>query len=139
MSDRSYLSVWLYRVTPEKEAAVRAIIDEYGASPDDSVAPPYFFTAEEARIDTYDEIVTACIAADPGIAILATNDPYPPYLGGLSAYTEELGRYDHDCDGEGNPVFTAKEVLALPPGPLSRRRALGIPWEEAFTGMEGKQ
>jgi len=148
MSDRSYFQLRIFEVSDgasvlsllEEELEREAVYSESAKAfvEPDPASPIGKWVAEEMSLGYYEEIADQLIDADPNIVFECWNDPKYEWLGGYAAYTPDLGWFRHDCDSEGNPVFTAqayKAILAevgleLPSGPIATK--LGIPWEDKF-------
>lgn len=118
-----------------KAAALEEILEEL--EPEDAELGkgpgPWRYVQEEASLGTYEEILSQLVAEDPTIVAWATNDPKWEFPGGYAAYTPTLGRFDADCDANGWPVFTARQISeVLRKGPNEWNRAFGIDWLDVF-------
>jgi hypothetical protein len=101
------------------------------------------FTAESCTGDAAEQVVSDILELCPEVRICAQTDPAYEWLGLLAMATPELGRYDAECDANGNPLFRRTEILEWvneAQGPFEQPggvvgylfRKMGGPWVEAL-------
>jgi hypothetical protein len=160
MSDRAYAQVVIYDCPPDQRAAARAAIydafeaetlneepqidnapgsDRYDAArwtPAEELVLGDRYGEEECSLDMNDTIAGAIIAAAPGATFAAWVDPKYEYPGALTMYAPDLGRFDADCDADGNPTVTGyqvRQILKANADAIAAvaaiRTALGSAWE----------
>lgn len=165
MSDRSYAQVTVYDCPEDQRAAcLAAIVESFGTEyinekperlragaepgsmrladyePVPELALGERYGDDECSLDMNETIAAAIIEAAPGATFVVWVDPKYEYAGALTAYAPDLGRFDADCDADGNPTLTAyavRQILAETVDDDAElrarlRRALGIAHEERF-------
>ena len=124
MSDRSYFQL-LVEGPATDEAALHALIEnELGIGAEGERR----WSAEDANTAFYQEVASRIIDRFPEVSFECWNDPAYDYLGGLVMYTPELGRWEGECDSDGNAVLTASQIKGLPMKKI--HEAAGIAWSD---------
>lgn len=136
MGDRTNASITIYSCPLEQVHTVLGIIDnEFGENDYGD------YNGRQGVLDLGGTVgawevscgttnsVAVLMKEAPGAAYLTNEDPYADWLGGLYAYTPELGIYSAECDANGIPQFTATNVRAIiQMTPEEQAIALGEPW-----------
>jgi len=140
MSDRSYFQLHIYgfeRVEDLPWAVEELITSELGLDLEWVRRKDIRFVAEEMGLGAYEEIGEQLIGVDPRLMFQCWNDPKYEYMGGLFRYTPHLGRFQHDSDSRGSPMFSAEEVMAIVSSGSDLESLLGLPWVQAFKPFQG--
>lgn len=144
MSDYSALTLTVYDCPPEQRETVLETMRTYGIGDDEGNGDGLRFGVDyhdfEARLDAYAEVAGVLMTEAPGASFRIWNDPKYEWLGGLMLYTPDLGAWGHNCDADGQPVFSVDEVLKIAEmQPDERRRALGLEWSDALASKASGQ
>jgi len=149
MSDRSYFQIIILKVGgPRRAEAIAEILEhegitcEYAEKTDGSLELGKRYVAEEMSLDTYTTLADQIIGAAPSTTFECWNDPKYEYGGGYCAYSPGLGRFEGDCDSDGNPYLTAPQLRDIiekgdPTVPLAQRitERAGIAWQDLMTQL----
>ena len=121
MGDTTSFQLTIYRAPKKRHKKILAILEAHGlgledydnAGPFDTLVLGEGYCTNLGHPGEADEIATELIEAAPECSFVGWDDPVYEYLGGLVAYTKQLGEYSHSCDADGNPVLTGEEITKL--------------------------
>jgi hypothetical protein len=121
MGDRTSMQVYVYDCPEDQRAGVLAILTEdyqldgeWGAAGREvflRLDIPY--TADEISVGSADQIAAELIEAAPGCSFALWEDPKYQWLGSVNVYTPALGLFSAECDANGQPVYTAREITDM--------------------------
>lgn len=143
MGDYTMMTVRVYDCPDESER--NAVLDLllgrcYPNDGDDENLFQQWYEDEASLTDSVD-VGKEIAALAPGASFECWTDPKYEYLGSLFACTPQDGVFEQECDSDGNPVFTRKEVLDIVADPTGPKvaAALGLRWESRFEEFRQKQ
>ncbi|WP_347956138.1 DUF3145 family protein [Gordonia aichiensis] len=117
MGDRTPLQLQIVACPTAQAAAVLEIIDAYNLVLDADGDGDHGvlrlgekYVDAEARCGSAEEVASRLHEAAPDASWECWEDPKYEWLGNLYQFTPELGLFTAECDGEGQPRFTASEV-----------------------------
>jgi hypothetical protein len=144
MSDRTYAQVDVLACPEDQRAALVAVLDgtteipadfypltlgSANEAPEDDTAPIGRYGWDELALGSISDIASALIEAAPGATFHAWEDPKYEYPGGVVMYAPDLGRFDADCDANGQPYVTAWQVQQAADLDTLRRET-GVTWAQ---------
>jgi len=112
MGDYTNATLIIEACPPDKREAVLNVIRRQGLGEDwgtshvgDTLQIGEQYVDDSASLAANIEVADDLIEAAPDAAFVIWTDPKYEYLGGITMYTPELGRFDGDCDADGNVVI----------------------------------
>jgi len=139
------LQLFLYRCPDEQAYALSEVLCDWELSYDwdgefaelgevSLGMEPYTYR-EAVCLDVVKQLADEIIKAAPGAWFQAWTDPSEGALGTLVQYTPELGKFEAYCDADGQPHFTAHEVLqAAKLGEVGAKVLTGYAWSQVLNG-----
>lgn len=144
MSDHTHGRFEIVAVADDDEAqAVLKILNDFGLStngfdsfpgpngPELELGAEYIDT--EFTMGQGDDLATQLLEKAPGATWEFIEDPNYEFSGTYHCHIPALGYYAASCNGEGQPVFTADQVLNMTKlSETSLIKELGLPWQLEF-------
>lgn len=121
MSDRTYLALSVYECPTSQAQAILDIIETFDlsigyddeTSDDEGLALGALYSVGSVPCGSASEIAHHLMQVAPDTSWEVREDPAYEWLGSIHRFTPTLGMFAAQCDAEGEPVFTAREVQLL--------------------------
>jgi hypothetical protein len=146
MGDRTSGTLTIHTAGPEHVRAILDVIDEYHLTEaadfrrgDGKELPAIQLHAAyqvgEFYCGSADEIADMLRENAPGASWTVHEDPAYSWLGSVTIYTPELGRWDAECDAGGTAQFTAAAILERVGDRAALDQLLGTAWTNAVAAL----
>lgn len=143
MSDQTHARLEVIAVGDGEEQAVLDVLNEYGLSDDGFASFPTAgmtklelgtsYVNTQFTIGDGEDLTQRLLETAPGAFWEFIEDPVYEWLGTYHCHIPALGYYSADCDGDGQPVFNAPQVLNMTKlSELDLLKELGLPWQLEF-------
>lgn len=131
MSNRAPTQAVIYQCPPSQVRAVLEVLDEYelAYADDDELALGQRYLVEELPVGSSTEFTDRLTRNAPECGFLVWEDPAHQRLGTVHARVPGVGHFTGDCDPDGHPVWTSRQMAAFLDAGTSRqqlREQLGL-------------
>lgn len=153
MSDHTAYQLYVYECPdPVEQLAIVKVINDHellddwmGGDVPQTLELGHNYVDNEKSVGQTADIASDLIEAAPGATFVIWEDPNHEWLGSVCMYAPDLGRYDAECDADGNPVFEISSLLEKADQQATvgdfreqLEKLGGKPWQDRMTGLRNK-